>query len=109
VLDGNGRVKQAGIGLTNVGPMPIRARDAETFLSGLMPTEENLRGAAERAAAASEPVSDLRGPAEYKRAVVRTLTFRALNKAVERAQNGAGSRNGHDHQHGGTGQNGGAS
>lgn len=103
VLDGNGRVAQAGIGLTNVGPTPIRAREAETFLSGQMPTEENLRGAAERAAAASEPTSDLRGPAEYKRAVVRTLTIRALSKAVERAQNG------HDHQYGSTGQNGGAS
>jgi carbon-monoxide dehydrogenase medium subunit len=99
VLDGNGKVRQAGIGLTNVGPTPIRARDAETFLMGLMPTEENLRGAAERAAAASQPVSDLRGPAEYKRAVVRTLTFRALSKAAERAQHG--SQNGHASQNGG--------
>ena len=88
VLDGNGRVQQAGIGLTNVGPKPLRAADAESFLAGEMPTEENLRGAAERAAAASEPTSDLRGPAEYKRAIVRTLTFRALGRAVERAQNG---------------------
>jgi carbon-monoxide dehydrogenase medium subunit len=94
VLSGNGRVQQVGIGLTNVGPTPIRARDAETFLSGQMPTEDNLRGAAERAAAASEPVSDLRGPAEYKRAIVRTLTLRALRKAVERAQNGHTGQNG---------------
>jgi aerobic carbon-monoxide dehydrogenase medium subunit len=94
VLDGNGRVQQVGIGLTNVGPKPLRARDAETFLAGLMPTEENLRGAAERAAAASAPTSDLRGPAEYKRAVVRTLTLRALSRAVERAQNGHASQNG---------------
>lgn len=93
-LDGNGRVQQAGIGLTNVGPTPIRARDAETFLTGQQPTEDALRGAAERAAAASEPTSDLRGPAEYKRAVVRTLTLRALSQAVARAQNGNG------HQHG---------
>ena len=94
VLSGDGRVQRVGIGLTNVGPKPLRARDAETFLAGLMPTEENLRGAAERAAAASEPVSDLRGPAEYKRAIVRTLTLRALARAVERAQNGTSSQNG---------------
>jgi carbon-monoxide dehydrogenase medium subunit len=89
VLDGNGRVEQAGIGLTNVGPTPIRARDAEGFLSGLLPTEESLSGAADRAAAVCQPTSDLRGPAEYKRAVVRTLTFRALSRAAERALNGS--------------------
>jgi carbon-monoxide dehydrogenase medium subunit len=94
VLDANGTVRQAGIGLTNVGPKPLRAADAESFLAGLTPTEENLRGAAERAAAASEPTSDLRGPADYKRAVVRTLTFRALSRAVERAQNGHAQQNG---------------
>jgi carbon-monoxide dehydrogenase medium subunit len=94
VLDGNGRVEQIGIGLTNVGPTPIRATDAEGILSGQVPTEDTLRTAAERAAAASDPTSDLRGPADYKRAVVRTLTFRALSRAVARARNGHGSQNG---------------
>jgi carbon-monoxide dehydrogenase medium subunit len=85
-LDGDGRVAQAGIGLTNVGPKPLRATDAESALLGELPTEELLRTAAEQAAAASDPVGDLRGPAEYKRAVLRTMTFRALTRAVERAQ-----------------------
>jgi len=88
VLGGDGRIEQVGIGLTNVGPKPLRARDAETLLAGQALTEDVLRAAAARAAAASDPVSDLRGPAEYKRAVLRTMTFRALNRAVERAQQG---------------------
>lgn len=80
---------QAGVGLTNVGPTAIRATQAETFLVGKRLDEETMREAANLAAQAAEPVSDLRGPAEYKRAIVRTLTVRALRLAAQRAQSGA--------------------
>ncbi len=78
-------VASAGIGLTNVGPHPIKAKEAEEFLRGKSLTPENIAQAAELAAAASEPISDSRGPAEYKRAMVRTLCARALRKALARA------------------------
>lgn len=80
---------QAGIGLTNVGPKAIRASQAEAYLVGKQPTEDVLREAARLAASASQPVADLRGPEEYKRAMVRTLATRALRSAVERARAGA--------------------
>lgn len=80
---------QAGIGLTNVGPKAIRASQAEAYLVGKQPTEDVLREAARLAASAAEPVADLRGPEEYKRAMVRTLATRALRSAVERARAGA--------------------
>lgn len=80
---------QAGVGLTNVGPTAIRATQAETFLVGKRLDEETMREAANLAAQAAEPVSDLRGPEEYKRAIVRTLTVRALRLAAQRAQSGA--------------------
>ena len=38
-----------------------------------------------RRAEASAAWGDLRGPADYKRSVVRTLTERTLAKAAERA------------------------
>lgn len=85
VLDGEGRFQQAGIGLTNVGPMPLRAAAAEAALLGQLPEEEVLKRAGALAAQGAEPVGDSRGPADYKRAVVRTLTVRALRRAVERA------------------------
>ena len=84
-LNAAGEVTQAGIGLTNVGPMPIRAVDAENALVGGVPDDEAIRRAADLAAAATDPVDDLRGPAEYKRAVTRTLTARALRTALARA------------------------
>lgn len=88
-LDASGKVARAGIGLTNVGPTAIRAGRAEDVLTGQTPDDKTITEAASRAAAAAQPVSDLRGPAEYKKDVVRVLTQRAIVKAVARAKGGA--------------------
>ncbi|HEX7733948.1 MAG TPA: xanthine dehydrogenase family protein subunit M [Ktedonobacteraceae bacterium] len=88
-LDAAGLVTYAGIGLTNVGPAPIKARAAEQALLGQPLDAQSILRAADLAAAASQPSSDTRGPAEYKRAMVHTLTSRALHKARARATGGA--------------------
>ena len=87
-LDNNGNVSHAGIGLTNVGPVPIKARDAEHSLLGKPLDDASIHQAADLAAAAAQPTSDTRGPAEYKRDMVRTLSVRALRKARARATGG---------------------
>src|SRR6266700_283840 len=87
-LDGNGQVNYAGIGLTNVGPTPLKARDAEQSLLGKALDDARIHEAAELAAAAAQPTSDTRCPAEYKRAMIRTLTVRALRKALTRMTGG---------------------
>ncbi len=87
-LDERGRIAAAGIGLTNVGPTAIRARRAEAALRGQAPDEKTIAAAAAEAAAESRPVTDLRGPADYKRDIVRVLTARALRRAVARTQGG---------------------
>ncbi len=87
-LDNNGNVSHAGIGLTNVGPVPIKARDAEHSLLGKPLDDASIHQAADLAAAAAQPTSDTRGPAEYKRDMVRTLAVRALRKARARATGG---------------------
>ncbi len=87
-LDAQNNVTYAGIGLTNVGPTPIKARAAEQSLVGKPLDDAAIHAAADLAADASQPTSDTRGPAEYKRDMVRTLTVRALRKARERAAGG---------------------
>jgi carbon-monoxide dehydrogenase medium subunit len=87
-LDANGNVTHAGIGLTNVGQTPIKAWDAEQSLLGKPLDEASIHHAADLAAAAAQPISDSRGPAEYKRDMVHTLTVRALRKALARATGG---------------------
>ncbi|GAB4414164.1 MAG: xanthine dehydrogenase family protein subunit M [Anaerolineae bacterium] len=74
------------IGLTNVSPTPMRAANAEAALAGQPLTEDNIKAAGAAAAQACEPSADLRGSEEYKRDIVRVLTIRAINKAVERAK-----------------------
>ncbi len=81
-------VASAGIGLTNVGSHPIKAREAEQFLVGKSLDDATVSKAAELVVAASQPTTDSRGPAEYKRAMVHTLSVRALHKALARATGG---------------------
>ncbi len=79
----------AGIGLTNVGPTPIRAKEAQDALVGTSVSINDIDKAAELAAAVSQPVGDHRGSSEYKRAVVKVLTARALQTAKDRAEGGS--------------------
>jgi len=84
-LDGNGVVQKVGIGLTNVGPTPIKAKKAEDFLRSKKLSEASNRQAAQLAADEAQPSSDLRGPAEYKKGLIKELAKRALSRAAERA------------------------
>jgi carbon-monoxide dehydrogenase medium subunit len=84
-LDDKGAVQRIGLGLTNVGPTPIKAQKAEDFLRGKKPDAANIAQAAQLASDEAEPTSDLRGPAEYKKGLVKELTKRALSRALERA------------------------
>ena len=84
-VDTTATCQQAGIGLTNVGGTPIKAKNAEEFLRGKALDDGNISQAASLAADEAHPSSDLRGPAEYKVAMVRELTKRALTKALNRA------------------------
>ncbi|HEV8675555.1 MAG TPA: xanthine dehydrogenase family protein subunit M [Methylomirabilota bacterium] len=87
-LGDGGAIEGVGLGLTNVGPTPIQATRAEAFLRGKRPDAATLKEAARLAAEESRPTTDVRGPAEYKRDLVRVLAARALAKAVERAGGG---------------------
>ncbi len=79
---------RVGIGLTNVGPTPIKAKKAEEVLRGKKIDGEAIKRAAQLASDQSQPTADLRGSAEYKKDLVRVLTIRALNRALERARGG---------------------
>jgi len=84
-LDSGGLCQKAGVGLTNVGGTPIRARKAEDYLKGKKLDDSTIKQAGQLAADESEPSSDLRGPSDYKKAMVMELTRRALGRAGERA------------------------
>jgi aerobic carbon-monoxide dehydrogenase medium subunit len=85
-LGADGAISSAGIALTAVNDAPFAATDAESALVGVVPHEEAFAIAAGMAAAQARPVSDSHGPADYKLAMVREITVRALRLAASRAQ-----------------------
>ena len=80
-----GVIERAGLGLTAMGPVPVKAADAEKFLAGKAPDEAAFAEAGRLAAAATRPTADRRGAVDYKKEMARVLTVRALRKAAQRA------------------------
>jgi carbon-monoxide dehydrogenase medium subunit len=84
-LDDKGIAQKVGIGMTNVGPRPLKAKKAEDFMRGKKVDLPSIAQTAQLAADESQPSSDLRGPAEYKKGLTKELAKRALSRALERA------------------------
>lgn len=85
-LADGGTIAAARIGVGAVGPIPFRAEKAAGSLIGKLPSDGVLREAGRLASEASEPASDFRGSAEYRRRIVALLARRALETAVARAR-----------------------
>jgi aerobic carbon-monoxide dehydrogenase medium subunit len=77
-----GRIAEARVGLTNMGPTPLRARGVEAALVDVDATREAVAAAAEHAAEGTSPSSDLNGQADYREHLARVLTRRAVTVAA---------------------------
>ena len=82
----HGRCKAIRIVLAAVAPTPLRARRAEAVLRGQSLSAALIEEAAQTALAESRPIGDVRGSAEYRRAMVGVLTRRAIEQAMEQAK-----------------------
>jgi aerobic carbon-monoxide dehydrogenase medium subunit len=80
-------IAAARVGLTAVTPDPAALADLAAALVGKPATEEVFAEAGRMAAQACDPVSDIRGTAEYKRHLASELTIRTLRMAAERVRN----------------------
>jgi aerobic carbon-monoxide dehydrogenase medium subunit len=78
----NGRIAEARIGLTNMGPTPLRARAVEQALAGADASPEAVAAAAAHAAEGTEPSSDLNAQADYRQHLAQVLTRRAVSRAA---------------------------
>jgi carbon-monoxide dehydrogenase medium subunit len=78
----NGRIAEARVGLTNMGPTPLRARAVEEALAGAEATADAVGAAAARAAEGTEPSSDLNAQADYRQHLATVLTRRAVSAAA---------------------------
>jgi carbon-monoxide dehydrogenase medium subunit len=87
-LGDDGAITNAGIALTSVYPYNLKVTEAEDLLVGSQPGEELFKEAGAIAAAASDPASDHRGSAEYKRHVVGVFVERGLANSLAKADGG---------------------
>jgi carbon-monoxide dehydrogenase medium subunit len=78
--------KDARIALGSVAPTPIRVTEAEQALKGQKLDETMFARAAEAAADAVRPISDIRSTAKYRKEMVRVLVKDALAKAAANAK-----------------------
>jgi aerobic carbon-monoxide dehydrogenase medium subunit len=83
-LDDDGRIADARVGLAAVGPNTTGIRPISEALRGEEPSEDAYARAGAIAARSCDPVTDMRGSAEYKRHLADELTRRTLRRAVAR-------------------------
>ena len=69
------------IAIGAAGPTPLRAVDAEAALAQDT-SKEGIARAAELAASAARPIDDIRGSAAYRRAMVRVLARRGIERVL---------------------------
>lgn len=86
----DGKFGFAKVALGSVGPTPFIAEESSLFLSGKVPSDENIRTAAKIAATEARPSDQVlhsaRSSPRYRRAMTEVMTKRALVQAVDRAR-----------------------
>ena len=75
-------IAEARVGLTNMGPTPVRASATEQALVGQSIQNGGIVRAAELAADDTDPPGDLSAQPDYRRHLARVLTRRAVRQAA---------------------------
>ena len=87
VLDGDARTfRSARIAVGAVAPTPLFVREAGDALAGQPLGPESIERAADIAAQAARPITDMRGSTAQRRHLAKVLVRRVIEKAVERAR-----------------------
>ena len=83
-----GRITGARLALGAVGPVPLLVSRAAELLGGEQPSVALFTRAGALCADEALPITDVRGSAEFRRALVAVLARRALQEAAARAAGG---------------------
>lgn len=78
----DGRIMAAKVGLTNMGPTPIRATAVERALVGQSASPDTVSAAVQHAAEGTSPPTDTNADADFRRHLSTVLTRRAVLAAV---------------------------
>jgi CO/xanthine dehydrogenase FAD-binding subunit len=89
-LDGS-RIGSARVAITALTPRIVRVPDAEAALGGSDGGADAVQAAGDAAAAAAQPISDVRASADYRRAMAAVIARRAVTAAIARARGSSDS------------------
>jgi CO/xanthine dehydrogenase FAD-binding subunit len=84
-----GTVTDASVAITALTPVIVRVPDAEAALTGSDGGTRAVGAAGAAAAAAAKPISDVRGSADYRRAMADVIARRAIEAAITRGRGGS--------------------
>ena len=82
------KILSSRIALASVAPTPLFIESATKALNGKEISEDSISAAAEISMDSIQPITDMRGPAEFRKHLVGVLTKRALERAIARAKEG---------------------
>jgi aerobic carbon-monoxide dehydrogenase medium subunit len=82
-VDSNGRAANAHIGVIGASDRPCRLSSAEQIINGAHIDAAVIEATAEAASNEVDPMEDHHAPADYRRALVKTLVERALTQVME--------------------------
>ena len=86
-LNSDGACQSVRVGICGAAPVPVRLTSIETAMVGQAVDETFIENVAQAAyASAQDPVAELHADAEYKKAMVRVFTRRAVKTALERTR-----------------------
>lgn len=81
----DGSISECRIAVTGAGPKAQRATLAENMLRGRQGSADDIAAAADQAASGLEFIGDVYASEEYRAQLVRVLTKRALQRAMQQA------------------------
>lgn len=83
-FDGDGRCRELRVTAIGAGGVPLRLSEIEAQAAGQLLDEAAIAEVAAAYAAAADPVTDLRGSADYRRRVLPALVTEAIGRANAR-------------------------
>ena len=82
----NGKVSAARVGVTGAGTIAVRQPEVEQALIGTDGSDAAIAAAAEKAGQDVDYLGDIHASNEYREAMVKVYTKRALSEAIKRAR-----------------------
>jgi xanthine dehydrogenase FAD-binding subunit len=77
------RFSDVSVALGAVAPVAFRARKCEEYLENRILTHDTILNAGKIASEESSPISDLRASADYRRAVIPSLLYKAVHNLTD--------------------------